>query len=265
VNSINNEKYRLLEGIIYSSFVVVILWGIHMLNQSMEFDLNAYGMHPKSLEGIYGVFTMPLLHSGSSYEHIMNNSFAVLVMLSTLIYIYREIAFKVFIWSWLFTGVLTLFIAQTGSNHIGISGLTYAWVTFIFVSGLLRWDRKLMGVSMAMVVLYGGLFWGIFPIEKNMSWEGHLAGALSGIALALIFRNAPPKREKLNYEIAEEIGLEPEEKYWEIGYFEAKEKELIEQQKNEAELLRNRTFSEGQNIQVVYELKPKKEWPEEPT
>mgnify|MGYP003323796382 CR=1 FL=1 len=32
--------------------------------------------------------------------------------------------------------------------------------------------------------LFGGLFYGLFHIQKGVSWEGHLSGALAGVWVA---------------------------------------------------------------------------------
>ena len=37
--------------------------------------------------------------------------------------------------------------------------------------------------------MYGGIFFGIFPIKPEISWEGHLSGFILGIILALYYRN----------------------------------------------------------------------------
>ena len=56
-----------------------------------------------------------------------------------------------------------------------------------------------------MAFFYGGLFWGIFPIKPEISWESHLWGALSGFALAVLFRkSAPSKPEEQEEEDVEE-------------------------------------------------------------
>jgi membrane associated rhomboid family serine protease len=39
--------------------------------------------------------------------------------------------------------------------------------------------------------VYGGLIWGIFPSVKSyISWEGHLFGAIAGIIIAFLLKNA---------------------------------------------------------------------------
>jgi hypothetical protein len=41
-------------------------------------------------------------------------------------------------------------------------------------------------------------------------------GAIAGMVLAFYYRELGPKRKKYSWEIEEELGIEPEEPYWEI-------------------------------------------------
>lgn len=68
-----------------------------------------------------------------------------------------------------------------------------------------------MGFSLVVIFLYGSVVWGFFPQlfpGKNISWEGHVSGAVSGIVLAWIFRDEGPQR-KIFFE--DEIDEEEEE------------------------------------------------------
>ncbi len=84
--------------------------------------------------------------------------------------------------------------------RIGASGVVYGFAFFLFLSGIFRKDRSLMAFSLLVVFLYGGIIWGILPIESGMSWEGHLFGALSGIICAFAFKNEGPQRKKFEWE-----------------------------------------------------------------
>ena len=54
-----------------------------------------------------------------------------------LFYFYHEIAFKVFVLSFLITNVM-VWIGARASYHIGASGLIYSFASFLFFSGILR-------------------------------------------------------------------------------------------------------------------------------
>jgi membrane associated rhomboid family serine protease len=69
-----------------------------------------------------------------------------------------------------------------------------------------------MAVSLIIVFLYGSTVWNMFPIaeivDPSVSWEGHLAGAISGFLCALIFRKQGPQKPEPEEE--EEEGDEEE-------------------------------------------------------
>lgn len=59
---------------------------------------------------------------------------------------------------------------------------------------------RLMALSFAVVVMYGGMIWYVFPdIDKTISWEGHLAGLISGFVFAVRFKT-PDYVEEIRYE-----------------------------------------------------------------
>ena len=45
------------------------------------------------------------------------------------------------------------------------------------------------------------MIWGILPINKGISWEGHLSGFIAGTIIAIYFRNKGPQAKKYNYEL----------------------------------------------------------------
>jgi len=49
-----------------------------------------------------------------------------------------------------------------------------------------------MSISGVIIILYGGMLYGIFPeyVESNVSWEAHLMGGVVGSILAFWFRKS---------------------------------------------------------------------------
>ena len=83
------------------------------------------------------------------------------------------------------TGLLT-WCGARGGVHIGASALIYGLAFFLMLSGFIRRNKSLVIVSFLVIFLYGSLIWGLYPkyaIENHISWEGHLAGFIMGIAL----------------------------------------------------------------------------------
>ena len=60
------------------------------------------------------------------------------------------------------------------------------------MSGIISFNIRLLTISMIVSLVYGGMFWGIFPFKHEVSWESHLWGGISGFGLAFFFRKPVP-------------------------------------------------------------------------
>ena len=196
---------------------ILVLFVVEWIEHTYGMRFAKYGVLPRTLEGLKGVLLSPFIHS--DWKHLINNALPLFVLTATLGFFYKGIAKEVFLWSWLMSG-LWLWAIGRPSFHIGASGLLYALASFLFFSGFIRKHTKLMSISMFIVFLYGGMVWGIFPMKKHISWEGHLAGALAGLILAYWFKDNGPPKQVYQYEI-DELLEEQEQTYT----YEYKEKE----------------------------------------
>lgn len=184
------EKSLIRKSITYPFLFVALLWIIKVLEVYFKWNLVNFGIRPRMFEGLIGILTGPFVHA--NYEHLLSNSLPLLVVGTGLIYFYREIAFRVIILIYLFTG-FWVWIAARPDSHIGASGLIYGFVCFLFFSGVFRKDRRLLAISLLVTFLYGSLVWGILPVDQTVSWESHLFGSVAGILCAVYFRKEGPQ------------------------------------------------------------------------
>jgi membrane associated rhomboid family serine protease len=194
---------------------------VFFIDQGTALDLRSFGLRPRTIEGLIGILTYPLLHSG--WEHITNNSVTAFVLLFGMFSFYGRLGWQVLAWSWIMSG-LWMWIAARDGNHIGFSGVIYALASFIFFAGVIRKYFRLMALSAVVVFLYGSMVWGIFPMNPQISWEGHLFGAIAGIILAFYFKQSGPQRPKYSWELEEEEdGLDFESQFMEENDVENKD------------------------------------------
>ena len=100
----------------------------------------------------------------------------------------------------------------------GASALIYGLAFFLMLSGFIRRNKNLVIVSFLVIFLYGSLVWGLYPkyaIENHISWEGHLAGFVMGIILAIFYKNEGPQREKPD-DTDDDDDLDDEDPYWNV-------------------------------------------------
>lgn len=184
-----SEKKKFRKGLLIALSLVIIIWLVKILELSLDISFVRFGVLPRNTSGIIGIFLFPFIHSG--FEHLISNSFPILLLVTAIFYFYPTSSLKVLIIIYFLSGAL-LWIIGRESYHIGASAVVYGLVTFVFFSGIIRWDRRSIVLSLLVTFLYGGFTWGVLPIDESVSWEGHLSGALVGLLCAIIFRKYDP-------------------------------------------------------------------------
>lgn len=171
---------------------VALLWLVPLLGWGL--DLQRFGIRPREWPGLPTVLVAPLLHA--DFDHLLANSLPLVVLGTAVFHLYPRSAFRVLPAVYLGPGIAVWLLAR-GGNHLGASGIIYGLVSFVFVAGLIRRDRRAVAGSMLVAFMYGAMAWGILPIKPGVSWETHLAAALIGTLLAIALRHwdiTPPAR-----------------------------------------------------------------------
>ena len=184
------KRNRMATALVLPALAALLIWCIWLLDQGLDLQMRQFGLYPREVKGLIGIAAAPLLHG--DWEHIFNNSTAVVMLGWCLMYFYPRMAGRVVLFTWLLGGIGVWLIGRGGAPHVGASGVIYGMAAFLFTSGMLRGQRTLMALSLLVVFLYGSLVWGIFPLVADMSWEGHLCGAFVGLVLAFVHRQVPP-------------------------------------------------------------------------
>lgn len=169
--------------------VVALICGILIVldNFVIPYEFSRWGIMPRRIIGLRGIACAPFIHA--SFSHFLSNMGAFLVLGSLLFVTYPKRAIDVIILSILFTGIAVWIFGRGGSVHVGLSGVIYAIAAFLVFAGI--YSKRALGVvvAIAVVVLYGGMVWGILPSRGFVSWESHLAGAIFGFVYARMFKD----------------------------------------------------------------------------
>ena len=198
---VNVEKHKFLISIIVPVGFILLLWLIKIAEIITGLSFANLGLYPHRVSGLIGILTAPLLHA--NFNHLISNSIPVMFLSGGIIYFYPQSALKVFFWVYLIPGIFVWFFGRS-AYHIGASGLIYGFVSFLFFSGIIRRDNRSIALALIVTFLYGGIIWGILPIDAEISWEYHLFGALTGIYCAIIFRKLDPAK-KYDWEDEDEL------------------------------------------------------------
>lgn len=195
------ERRKFIGSLIIPLFIVALMWLTKLTEVCFGIDLGKWGLVPHTAKGLVGILTMPFLHG--NWEHLLANTVPILVLGTALFYFYPSLAFRVLLITYLASGLFTWCLGSPASTHIGASAIVYGLNLFLIVSGFIRGNRSLIVISLIMVFLYGSFLWGMIPslaIPQNISWEGHLAGALIGVLLAFIYRKEGPQKDEHHWD-----------------------------------------------------------------
>ncbi|MCB1324850.1 MAG: rhomboid family intramembrane serine protease [Spirochaetales bacterium] len=180
---------------------VLLLWVLFLIELATGFEAFRLGIYPRRPEAISGILFAPLIHADA--VHLLSNSLPLFVLGCGTLYLYRRVALPVLLFIYL-GGGLAIWLFARPSYHIGASGLTYGMAAFIFFCGVLRRDPPAIALALIVTFLYGAMIWGLFPIERGVSWESHLFSALAGAIAAFAYRLLlPPEPEAPDMEAEE--------------------------------------------------------------
>ena len=200
----NPEKRKIIQSLFLPFLFVILIWIIKLGEIATQTDLGFLGIYPRSFKGLFGIITTPLLHA--DLNHLFANSVPLLVLGGSLFYFYKELATKTFLLIYFITG-LSVWVGGREAYHIGASGVVYGLASFLFFSGIIRRDGKLLAITLLVTFLYGSMVWGVFPDffpEKNISFESHFWGMVAGAILAWYFRKIGPQRTLYEWEDEDE-------------------------------------------------------------
>ncbi|WP_428223350.1 rhomboid family intramembrane serine protease [Flavobacterium sp.] len=235
-------------------YFVLILWLVFWVEQQFKISLTEFGIYPRSWTGLRGVLFSPFLHG--DLGHLFNNSLPLLFLIACLCYFYRVHAFQVLGWGILLSGLGTWLIGRE-SYHIGASGLVYVLASFIFFKGIQTRYYRLVALSFTVILLYGGMFWYIFPsAEEHISWEAHLSGFVVGLLFSWLY-DAPVYQKPLVYE-------------WQQPYYDPKKDPFMRHFDEDGNFISSSKMRQMElekwvyfvaNLPVIYEIKKPDETP----
>jgi membrane associated rhomboid family serine protease len=179
-----SQPVRPLHAVVVMAVLLAGLWVLEGLDQLSGNALDTE------------IFTAPLLHAG--WDHLAGNSvpFFLLGLLVLLGGLARWVVSTLV--SVVSSGLTAWLLTPAGTIVLGASGLIFGWLTYLLVRGV--WSRRPGQVALAVVILlvYGGLLWGVLPGAAGVSWQAHLGGAVGGVLAAWLLHRRDAGRPRVD-------------------------------------------------------------------
>jgi membrane associated rhomboid family serine protease len=146
--------------------------------------LSKDGIRGHSLSGLGGVIWAPFIHE--SWGHLASNTLPVLLFgfLAMAGGLAQFVSVTVLVWVVSGLGVW----ATTGSATvtIGASGIAFGWLAFLLVRGLFNRSFGQIVIALVLLFYWGSILWGLIPGQPDISWQGHVFGAIGGVLAAFL-------------------------------------------------------------------------------
>ena len=175
---INNIKQFIAEPLWLVAIVIVA----YLADFIIPIDFNRFGIHPRSILGLFGIPLSPFLHGG--FGHLFSNVVPLFV-LGVLIRTYgRRLFLTATVVLILLSGLFTWLLSS--ANVVGASALVFAYWTFLITIAVRQKTTQTIVIAVITLLLYGGLIFGLASFREGVSWAGHFSGAIAGVALAYL-------------------------------------------------------------------------------
>ncbi len=151
---------------------------------------------PRSLSYFLGIVTYLFVHK--DVFHWFNNTIGILLLGVVVTALRKDKIVWLTLWGWIGSGLAIWLFGRKGS-HIGASTLVYTYGGYLIACAFF-YKEKYWVFPLALLLWNSALFYGWLPLQKTISWEGHLAGLLIGILGAYYF---PPHHHEQQEDLEE--------------------------------------------------------------
>lgn len=161
--------------------LLAVMWVQEIVDTSLDGRLDRYGIVPREAAGLDGILFAPFLHAG--FGHLVTNTLPFL-LLGAAISLGSVARFGfVTVVTMAVSGVGTWLTGPERTVHIGASGLVFGFLTYLLSRGFFARRLTFILGGLVTFLVYGGALWGLLP-SPGVSWQGHLFGAVGGVAAA---------------------------------------------------------------------------------
>lgn len=175
------ERSQLAQAAIVNGCLLAIMWVLEVIDTLAHGALDQLGIRPRDPDTVWSILTAPWLHLG--FGHLISNSIPFFVLGFFILSAgWREWLAATGM-SVLVGGMAVWLFAAPGTLTLGASGVVFGWFGYLALRGFLSGDTNQVIISVLVLLLYGGLIFGVLP-GGDYSWQGHLGGLAGGLLAA---------------------------------------------------------------------------------
>lgn len=173
-------KKTLIKQLRVLLILAVLMLGTYFINFMLGGVLFHYGLIPRKLNGLWGIFTCVWIHKDMG--HLLGNLSALLVL--SWLCLLRSLRYFIFASVFIIVlGDLLLWVFGRNASHIGASGWIFGLWALLLANGYFERTIKTILISLVVIVLYSGFIFGLLP-DQQVSFEGHITGMIAGICFS---------------------------------------------------------------------------------
>lgn len=197
ITSLDLIKTQIQNNLYILGIILFIPWLVFFISHFINNRILLLGIIPRYIRGIPGILFAPLLHA--NFNHLFFNSIPLLVLSGFILINGLHYYLIVTLMITILSGLAIWCFAKKGL-HIGASALITGYWGFLVINAYQHTTPTTIILGALSLYYFAGIFLGIFPKEKGVSWQGHLFGLLAGFAtnyLLLLYPNLLPATQAM--------------------------------------------------------------------
>ena len=173
-------------GLALVAAMTALMWVLEVVDLLAGGRLDRLGIAPRDPDGLVGVLVAPFLHVG--FGHLVGNTVSLLVLgAAVALGGALRVALVTAVVA-LVAGLGVWLLAPAGTVHLGASGLVFGYAAYLVARGLFSRRPLQLAVGVLVVLVWGTTLLGGLVPASGVSWQGHLLGAVGGVAAARLLR-----------------------------------------------------------------------------
>lgn len=188
INSFNLIVTQMQNSLALLGVILLIPWCIFFISACIDKRVLLLGIIPRQVRGLPGILCAPFLHA--NFNHLFFNSIPLFVLSAFILIngLYYYIVTTLLIT--ILSGLALWCFAKSGL-YIGASALITGYWGLLVTNAYQHTTPTTVILGALSLYYFAGIFMGIFPKDKGVSWQGHLFGLLAGFATSYLLQQYP--------------------------------------------------------------------------